>query len=111
MSRRNCLQEANYGREVNYDRGSTVKVPRIFSSNPYLVSRTAINKSLGIALLPQLAVRDAQHETLVEVFKGQPIPERPLYVAFAPGTPPPEKVHSFVDQLVDCASILRSDIL
>jgi hypothetical protein len=43
--------------------------------------------------------------------KGQPIPERPPYVAFAPGTPPPEKVHSFVDQLADCASILRSDIL
>src|SRR5262245_60428738 len=34
-----------------------------------------------------------------ELLKGQPIPERPLYAAFAPGAPLPEKVHSFVDHL------------
>jgi DNA-binding transcriptional LysR family regulator len=36
---------------------------------------------------------------LVELLKGSPIAERPLYAAFAPGGSPPEKVHSLVTYL------------
>ena len=80
--------------------GTKVKVPRTFSSNSYLVLRTAAVKGLGIVLVPFRTVRDDLKDgTLIELLKGQPIPERPLYAAFAPGAPLPEKVHSFVDFL------------
>jgi len=82
--------------------GTKVKVPRTFSSNSYLVLRTAAMKGLGIALLPSRTVRDdVKNGTLVELLKGHFIPERPLYAAFAPGAPLPEKVHSFVDHLAE----------
>jgi DNA-binding transcriptional LysR family regulator len=82
--------------------GAKVKVPRVFSSNSYLVLRTAAMKGLGIALLPYRTVRDDLRDgTLVEILKGQSIPERPLYAAFAPGSPLPEKVHSLVDHLAE----------
>jgi DNA-binding transcriptional LysR family regulator len=44
---------------------------------------------------------DLRGGTLVEILKSQAIPERPLYAAFAPGAPVPEKVPSFVDLLAD----------
>jgi DNA-binding transcriptional LysR family regulator len=48
--------------------------------------------------LPYRTVRDDfKNATPIELLKEQPIPERPLYAAFAPGAPLPEKVHSFVD--------------
>ncbi len=82
--------------------GVKVKVPRTFSSNSYLVLRTAAIKGLGIAFLPHRTVRDDfKSGTLVEILKGQPIPERPLYAAFAPGAPLPEKVHSFVNHVAE----------
>jgi len=82
--------------------GTKVKVPRTFSSNSYLVLRTTAMKGLGIALLPYRTVRDdLKTGALVELLKGQPIPERSLYAAFAPGAPLPEKVHSFVDHLAE----------
>ena len=82
--------------------GTKLKVPRTFSSNSYLVLRTAAMKGLGIAFLPYRTVRDdLKSGALIEVLKGQPIPERPLYAAFAPGAPLPEKVHSFVDHLAE----------
>jgi DNA-binding transcriptional LysR family regulator len=57
--------------------GSKVKVPRVFSSNSYLVLRSAAIKSLGIALLPYRTVRDDFKDgTLVEILKGQHIPAR-----------------------------------
>jgi len=80
--------------------GAKVKVTRTFSSNSYLVLRTAAMRGLGVALLPSRIVRDDfRNGTLVELLKGQSIPERPLYAAFAPGSPLPEKVHSFVNYL------------
>jgi DNA-binding transcriptional LysR family regulator len=82
--------------------GAKLKVPRTFSSNSYLVLRTAAMKGLGIAFLPYRTVRDdLKSGALIELLKGQPIPERPLYAAFAPGAPLPEKVHSFVDYLAE----------
>lgn len=82
--------------------GTKVKVQRVFSSNSYLVLRTAAMSGLGVALLPFRTVRDDfKNGTLVELLKGQPIPERPLYAAFAPGAPLPEKVRSFVDHLAE----------
>lgn len=79
-----------------------LKVPRTFSSNSYIVLRTAALKGLGVALLPTRTVRDdLKSGTLIELLKGQPLPERPLYAAFAPGAPPPEKVHRFVDHLAE----------
>jgi DNA-binding transcriptional LysR family regulator len=79
-----------------------VKVPKTFSSNSYIVLRTAALKGLGISLLPNRAVRDdLSSGALVEILKGQPIPERPLYAAFAPGAPPPEKVQSLVNHLAE----------
>ena len=80
--------------------GTKVKVPRAFSSNSYQVLRTAAKRGLGIALLPYRTVRDEIGDgTLVELLKGQPIPERPLYAAFAPGGPLPEKVQRFVNHI------------
>jgi DNA-binding transcriptional LysR family regulator len=82
--------------------GNKVKVPRMFSSNSYLVLRSVAIKGIGIALLPYRTVRDDLRDgTLVEILKSQAIPERPLYAAFAPGAPGPEKVPSFVDLLAD----------
>jgi DNA-binding transcriptional LysR family regulator len=82
--------------------GTKVKVPRVFSSNSYLVLRTAAMKGLGVALLPYRTVReDFKSGTLVELLRGQSIQERPLYAAFAPGVPLPEKVHSFVNHLAE----------
>ena len=80
--------------------GAKVKVPKTFSSNSYMVLRTAAVRGLGIALLPYRIVRDdLKSGALVEAMKTHPAPERPLYVAFAPGGPPPEKVHSFITHL------------
>lgn len=82
--------------------GAKVKVPRMFSSNSYLVLRTAAMKGLGIAFVPSRTVRDDfKNGTLIELLKGQPIPERPLYAALAPGAPLPEKVHSFIDYMAE----------
>jgi DNA-binding transcriptional LysR family regulator len=82
--------------------GAKVKVPRTFSSNSYLVLRTAALKGLGIAFVPSRTVRDDfKNGTLIELLKGQPIPERPLYAAFAPGAPLPDKVHSFIDYMAE----------
>jgi DNA-binding transcriptional LysR family regulator len=79
--------------------GATVKVPRSFASNSYMVLRTAALKGLGIALLPfRIAREDVQNGTLVELRKGHPIPDRPLYAAFAPGGAP-EKVQALVSYL------------
>jgi DNA-binding transcriptional LysR family regulator len=36
---------------------------------------------------------------LVELLKANAVAERPLYAAFAPGGPPPEKVHSLITYL------------
>jgi len=81
--------------------GATVKVPRSFASNSYMVLRTAALKGLGIGLLPERLVReDIDKGTLVELLKAHPIPDRPLYAAFAPGGAP-EKVHAFVSHLSD----------
>ena len=86
----------------HFGKGVKVKIPRVFSSNSYLVLRTAAMKGLGVALLPSRTVRDDfKNGTLVQLLKGQNMPERPLYAAFAPGAPLPEKVHSFVDHLAD----------
>jgi DNA-binding transcriptional LysR family regulator len=86
----------------HFGKGVKVKVPWVFSSNSYLVLRTAAIKGLGIALLPSRTVReDFKNGTLVQLLKGQNIPERPLYAAFAPGAPLPQKVHSFVNHLAD----------
>jgi len=79
-----------------------IKVPKSFSSNSYLVLRAAALKGLGIALLPYRMVNDdLKQGALVELLKGNAIAERPLYAAFAPGGPPPEKVHSLVTYLGD----------
>jgi hypothetical protein len=64
----------------------------------------------GLHSCRSLQFATAQHETLVEKRSAYSRTATLLW-RFAPGTPPPEKVHSFVDQLADCASILRSDIL
>jgi DNA-binding transcriptional LysR family regulator len=44
---------------------------------------------------------DLKSGALVELLNGQPIPERPLYAAFAPGSPLPEKVHTVINHLAD----------
>lgn len=76
--------------------GATVKVKRSFSSNSYMVLHSAALKGLGVTLLPRRLVRDdLQSGALVELMKEHPIPDRPLYAAFAPGGAP-EKVHAFV---------------
>jgi DNA-binding transcriptional LysR family regulator len=81
--------------------GASVKVPRSFGSNSYMVLLTAALKGLGIALLPfRIARDDLQKGTLVELLKAHPIPDRPLYAAFAPGGAP-EKVHALVSYLGD----------
>jgi DNA-binding transcriptional LysR family regulator len=77
-----------------------IKIPKSFSSNSYLVLRTAALKGLGIALLPyRMVSEDLKQGTLVELLKGNPTAERPLYAAFAPGGSPPEKVHSLIAYL------------
>jgi DNA-binding transcriptional LysR family regulator len=82
--------------------GTKVKVARVFSSNSYMVLRTAAIRGLGVALLPHRIVgEEFKNGTLVEVLKGQPVPERPLYAAFAPGAPLPEKVHSLINHLAE----------
>jgi len=43
---------------------------------------------------------DIDKGTLVALLKAHPIPDRPLYAAFAPGGAP-EKVHAFVSHLSD----------
>jgi DNA-binding transcriptional LysR family regulator len=77
-----------------------IKVPKSFSSNSYLVLRTAALKGLGIALLPYRMISDELEQgELVELLKANAVAERPLYAAFAPGGPPPEKVHSLITYL------------
>jgi DNA-binding transcriptional LysR family regulator len=67
-----------------------------------MVLQTAALKGLGIAFLPHRLVReDLKNGKLIELLKGQAVVERPLYAAFAPGTPPPEKVHSLVNHLAE----------
>jgi DNA-binding transcriptional LysR family regulator len=77
-----------------------IKIPKSFSSNSYLVLRTAALKGLGITLLPyRMVSEDLKQGALVELLKGNPTAERPLYAAFAPGGSPPEKVHSLIAYL------------
>jgi len=79
-----------------------VKVTSTFASNAYLVLRRAAIKGIGIALLPrQVVADDLKTGDLVELLPAIEIPERPLYVAFAPGKAPPQKVRSFANFLVD----------
>ena len=104
LSAHNCLVQSSdpiwhfgKGKPV-----TKVKVPRTFSSNSFMVLQTAALKGLGIALLPYRLVReDLKSGRLIELLKGQPAVERPLYAAFAPGGPPPEKVHALVNHLSD----------
>jgi DNA-binding transcriptional LysR family regulator len=77
-----------------------VKVSRGFSSNSYLVLRTAALKGLGIALLPyRIASDDIERGALVALLKSHPIAERSLYAAFMPGAQQPEKVQRLVNHL------------
>jgi DNA-binding transcriptional LysR family regulator len=98
LAEHNCLIQSSdptwhFGRRKL---GATVKVRRSFSSNSYIVLRSAALKGLGIAMVPARLVReDIQNGALIEVMKDHPIPDRPLYAAFAPGGAP-EKVHAFV---------------
>jgi DNA-binding transcriptional LysR family regulator len=104
LTEHNCMVQPN-DPVWSFGKGraaSKVKVPKSFSSNSYLVLRTAAVKGLGVALLPYRMVSDdLKRGELVELLKGHALAERPLYAAFAPGGPPPEKVHSLVTHLSD----------
>ena len=79
-----------------------IKVTSTFASSAYLVLRRAAMKGIGIALLPrQVVADDLKTGDLVELLPAIEIPERPLYVAFAPGKAPPQKVRCFANFLVD----------
>ena len=78
------------------------RVQNAFSSNTYVVLRTAALKGLGVALLPLPLVReDLAQRRLVRVLPEQSIEPRPLFAAFAPGTITPKKVRIFIDFLTD----------
>ena len=64
---------------------------------------------LGLHSCRSLQFATAQHETLVE--KRSAYSRTATLCGVCARDTPQEKVHSFVDQLADCASILRSDIL
>jgi DNA-binding transcriptional LysR family regulator len=74
----------------------------VFSSNTFLVLQKAAIRGLGLALLPErsahLQLRSGQ---LQQVLRGFAIPERPLYVAFAPGRQRVRKVKLFVDFIAE----------
>ena len=102
LAEHSCLVQPNDPIWTFGKAAGKIKVPKSFSSNSYLVLRAAVRKGLGIALLPYRMVSDdLKQGALVELLKGHAIAERPLYAAFAPGGPPPEKVHSLVTYLGD----------
>ena len=102
LAEQGCLVQPNDPIWTFGKAAGKIKVPKSFSSNSYLVLRAAVLKGLGIALLPYRMVSDdLKQGALVELLKGHAIAERPLYAAFAPGGPPPEKVHSLVTYLGD----------
>lgn len=95
MSTHNCLVQSS-DPIWHFGKGKLVakfKVPRTFSSNSFMVLQTAALKGLGIAFLPYRIEReDLKSGKLIELLKDQAVVERPLYAAFAPGAPLPEKV-------------------
>ena len=102
LAEHSCLVQPNDPIWTFGKAAGKIKAPKSFSSNSYLVLRAAVRKGLGIALLPYRMVSDdLKQGALVELLKGHAIAERPLYAAFAPGGPPPEKVHSLVTYLGD----------
>jgi DNA-binding transcriptional LysR family regulator len=102
LAEHSCLVQPNDPIWTFGKAAGKIKVPKSFSSNSYLVLRAAALKGLGIALLPYRMVSDdLKQGAMVELLKGHAVAERPLYAAFAPGGPPPEKVHSLVTYLGD----------
>jgi DNA-binding transcriptional LysR family regulator len=75
------------------------KDTKSFSSNSYLFC-VPLPQGPRITLLPyRMVSEDLKQGALVELLKGNPTAERPLYAAFAPGGSPPEKVHSLIAYL------------
>ena len=69
-----------------------------FSSNTYLLMQKAAVAGLGIALLPlRSVVAEIASGALEVVLPNSAIPERPLYLAYAPGSQKMKRIRCFVD--------------
>lgn len=89
-------------------RGGTMHVESAFASNELRMLRDAALEGLGIALLPQLIVRDfVARGALVQVLEGVVETENRLAVVYAEREFMPPHVRLFVDALVEWASSLE----
>jgi DNA-binding transcriptional LysR family regulator len=69
-----------------------------FSSNTYLVLQKAAVAGVGIALLPlRSVVGEIAAGRLEPLLPDYAIPERPLYLAYAPGSQKMKRIRCFVD--------------
>ena len=69
-----------------------------FTSNTYLVLRTAALRGLGIAMLPLWPVaEDLSQGRLQRVLPSHGVPVRPLFIAYPPGLQSIERLRLFID--------------
>jgi DNA-binding transcriptional LysR family regulator len=101
LARHDCIAHVNepIWRLGNHGHGAHHKIQRVaFSSNTYLVLQKAAIAGVGIALLPLRSVGGqiaaGKLETLLPDYV---IPERPLYLAYAPGSQKMKRIRCFVD--------------
>jgi len=74
----------------------------VFSSNTYLVLQKAAIRGMGITLVPVRAVyQDIQAGSLLPLLPQYTVPDRPLYVAYAPSRQLLRKVRIFVDFIAE----------
>lgn len=77
-----------------------VKIAGSFSSNSALVLRKAALAGVGVTCLPLYCVAgDLKSGALRKLLPDYPLPRRPIYVVYPPGSTVPEKIHCFVDFL------------
>jgi DNA-binding transcriptional LysR family regulator len=70
----------------------------VFSSNTYLVLQKAAVAGVGIALLPlRSAAAEIAAGRLEQLLPDYAIPERPLYLAYGPGSQKMKRIRCFVD--------------
>jgi DNA-binding transcriptional LysR family regulator len=74
----------------------------VFSSNTYLVLQKGAIRGMGIALVPVRSVyQDIQAGSLLPLLPQYTVPDRPLYVAYAPSRQLLRKVRIFVDFIAE----------
>ena len=87
-------------RFVSEQHTATVRVDPTFSSNCYLVLKSALASGLGIGIVPAAVVaQELRSGAVTTLFNSYEVPEQPLCLSFMPDRNRPKRVSCVIDFL------------